>query len=294
MAAMHLSTGIAALLISTGALLFGGKALAQEQAKAPEQEQDSPPIAAVYKAHEVSFQYHSSRQFYACHELQNRVANILRALGARDDIEVSARNCDGSLIPEDPSMDPMSGRGGMDTRMDSGTDTWDRGRPYAGSTLNSNNDRGQTAQVRIRLMMPVEVTPEILAEIEKDRSRRELVSRVTRNPAAAQDPIVFAARRQEVTLSSRTIRLQPEDCGLLEQMQLNVFRKLGVRVVRKNFSCGPRESSRIAPQLTAEALLPTGALLPMPDPEKMKKRSAGSSEDPKAQPAEPEAETPSQ
>lgn len=290
MAAMHLSIGVAALLISASSLMFGGEALAQEQGQQP-QEQDSKPITAVFKAQDVSFQYRSSRQFYSCHELQNRVANILLAVGARDDIKVSARNCDGSLIPEDPSMDPMPGRDTMDTRMD--TDNWNRGRPYVGSTLNSNDARGQTAQVRVQLMMPVEMTPEIFAEIEKDKSRRELVSRVTRNPAAANDPIVFAARRQEVTLSSRTIRLRPEDCGLLEQMHVNVFRKLGVRVVRKNFSCGPRESSQIAPQLTVEALMPTGALLPMPDPEKMKKGSAAS-DDSKAEPAEPEAETPRQ
>lgn len=293
MAAMHLSSGVAALLISAGSLMFGGEVLAQEQAQeqAPTLSEESKPITAVYKAQEVSFQYSSSRQVYACHELENRVANILLAVGARDDINVSARNCDGALIPEDPSMDPMSERDRMGTR----TDTWDRGRPYTGSTFNSGSNRGQTAQVRVRLMMPVEVTPEIFAELERDKSRRELVSRVTRNPAAANDPIVFAARRQEVTLSNRTIRLQPEDCSLLEQMHVNVFRKLGVRVLRKNFSCGPRESSsRIAPQLTVETLMPTGALLPMPDPEKMKKSGSAASDDAKAEPAEAAAETPPQ
>ena len=42
-------------------------------------------------------------------------------------------------------------------------------------------------------MMPAQVTPELLKEIEKDKSRRELVSRVTGNPAAAfNDPAARA------------------------------------------------------------------------------------------------------
>ena len=114
-------------------------------------------------------------------------------------------------------------------------------------------------------MSPVAVTPEVLAEIDRDKSRRELVSRVTGNPAAAMnDPIVFAAQRQTVTLSRQTMRLEPEDCELLEQIATNVFRELDVRVVRRSSTCDARQPSAIAPQLTVEALLPTGGILPMP------------------------------
>jgi hypothetical protein len=150
------------------------------------------------------------------------------------------------------------------------SDPWGRN-GTSGSFGRPGSDRQQTIQVRVRLMMPVELTPKIQAEIDKDRSRRELVSRVTRNPAASMnDPVVFAAQRQEVTLSQRTIKLKAEDCELLQQMTTQVIRRLGVRVKDQNFTCGPRSSSRIPPQLTVEALMPTGALMPMPDPEKNK------------------------
>lgn len=263
---------VASLLISGGALMFGGEAMAQQE-----------PITAVYKAQEVSFQYRSSRQPFACHELQNRVANILLSVGARDDIDVNVRNCDVYVTSDDPFKDdPVFGRDSSDPR-----DRWNTSSGFG----DRENDRGQSAHIRIRLMMPVELTPQVLAEIEKDKSRRELISRVNRNPAAAMnEPIVFAAQRQEVTLSNnRQLRLRPEDCELLEQMAFNVFRKLDVKVVRKSFSCGPRESWKTPPQLTVEALLPTGQLLPMPDPEK-KKTAPGAAEEPKAESTEPKEE----
>lgn len=249
MSAIHLPWA-ALMLMSVSPLSFGGEANAQE------------PITAVYKTQEVSFQYRSTSHFYSCHELEQRVAVILVAVGARDDINVNVRNCDAYVMPEDSPMDMESpfGRGGMDDNRDRwGSSTGFR---HPGS------DREQSASVRVRLMMPVEVTPEVLAEIDKDKSRRELVSRVTGNPAAAlNDAIAFAAQRQEVTVTDRSRRLRAEDCELLEQMTTHVLRKLDVRVIRKSFSCGPRVSSRIPPQLVVEALLPTGALRPLPEPE---------------------------
>jgi hypothetical protein len=277
MTAMHEANAawrVATLLISGCVSMLGCEAMAQQA-----------PITAVYKAQEVSFQYRSSRQPFACHELQNRVANILLSVGARDDIDVNVRNCDVYVMSDDPFKDdPVFGRDNSDPR-----DRWNTSSGFG----NRENDRGQSAHIRIRLMMPVELTPQVLAEIEKDKSRRELISRVNRNPAAAMnEPIVFAAQRQEVTLSNnRQLRLRPEDCELLEQMAFNVFRKLDVKVVRKSFSCGPRESWKTPPQITVEALLPTGQLLPMPDPEKKKTATPGSSEEPKAEPTEPKEET---
>lgn len=226
------------------------------------------PITAVYKAQELSFQYRSSNRFYPCHELEHRVAVILVAVGARDDINVKARNCDAFMLDtNDNNIDPMTGRDSMDP--------FERDRFGTSARFGrSDNRREQYASVRVQLMMPVKVTPQILKEIEKDKSRRELVSRVTGNLAAAfNEPIIFEAQRQEVTLSQRTIKLRPEDCELLDQMSNSVFRRLDVKVLRRSFSCGPRDSaSRIPPQLVAEALLPTGSLLPMPDPEKEKQK----------------------
>jgi hypothetical protein len=247
------------------------------------------PITAVYKVQEISLHYTLPRQFQACHELQNRVANILLAVGARDDIKVDVRNCDAYMVGDDDMMDPLPGRSSSDP-FNRSDDPFDRGDPFNRSSSTFRNpasERRQQALVRIRLQMPAEVTPALLKEIERDKSRRELVSRVTRNPAAAMnDPIVFEAQRQEVTLNSRTVRLQPEDCELLEQMGNQLFRKLNIKVTRRTASCGPRDSTRIPPQMTVEALLPTGKIVPMPDPEKQKKSGAGPAEEPPAPTAE--------
>jgi hypothetical protein len=251
---------------------------------------DNQPITAVYKAQELSFQYRGSTRFYPCHELEHRVAVILVAVGARDDISVKARNCDAFMLDTDTNIDPVTGRESIDP--------FERDRFDASARYGRTNSgrRDQYVSVRVQLMMPVQVTPQILKEIEKDKSRRELVSRVTGNMAAAfNEPVIFEARRQEVTLSQRTIKLRAEDCELLEQMSNSVLRRLDVKVLRRSFSCGPRDSaSRIPPQLVAEALLPTGALLPMPNPEKEKQKEsekAGAAEPPAAEPAQPAPET---
>jgi hypothetical protein len=279
-AILGLRTGAAWALMAVSPLALGAEPGANE------------PITAVYKAQEVSFQYRSSNRFYPCHELEHRVAVILVAVGARDDITVKARNCDAFMIDNgNNNIDPMTGRDNMDPFE---RDRWGTSSSRFGRT---NDRREQYASVRVQLMVPVQVTPQVLKEIEKDKSRRELVSRVTGNMATAfNDPVIFEAKRQEVTLSQRTIRLRAEDCELLDQMSNSVFRKLNVKVLRRSFSCGPRDSeSRIAPQLVAEALLPTGSLLPMPDPEKEKEKEKGSAvpEQPAAEPAAP-AEPPPQ
>lgn len=264
-------------LLSAVSLMLTGTALADA------------PVTAVYKVQELSFNYQLPRQFQACHELRTRVANILLAVGARDDIKVDVRNCDAYVVGDDDMMDPLPGRASSDPF--DRADPFERNDPFnrSSSTFrNSASERRQSAHIRIRLQMPVEMTPAVMKEIDKDKSRRELISRVTRNPVAAMnDPIVFEAQRQEVTLSSRTVRLQPEDCELLEQMSTQLFRKLDVKVTGRTASCGPRDSSRIPPQMSVEALLPTGRLAAMPDPEKQKKSGAGPSDDPSAKPAEP-------
>lgn len=253
-------------LLSAVSLVLAGTALAE----APS------PVTAVYKVQEVSFQYRLPRYSQPCHDLQARVANILLAVGARDDIKVDVRNCDAYMIGDDDIMDPtMSGRSDPFNRS---SDPFERNNDPFGrnssSFGNSGNDRRQSALIRIRMQMPVEMTPEVMKEVEKDKSRRELVSRVTRNPSAAMnDPVLFEAQRQEVTLSSKTMRLKPEDCELLDQMSSQLFRKLNLKVTRRTTSCGPRDSSRIPPQMDVEALLPTGRIAVVADPEKAKRKT---------------------
>ena len=80
-------------------------------------------------------------------------------------------------------------------------------------------------------MVPVVITPEILDEVERDKARRALVSRVQGNKSAVlDDPIFFAAERREVKLSHDTIELEPIDCELLDQMTRTVFRQLDMKV----------------------------------------------------------------
>lgn len=268
-------------LLSAAAVMLTGTTLADE------------PVTAVYKVQEVSFQYRLPRYSQPCHDLQARVANILLAIGARDDIKVDVRNCDAYMIGDDDMMDPLPGRS---------SDPFNRADPFersndpfnrSSSTFrNPASERRQSAQIRIRLQMPVEMTPAVMKEVEKDKSRRELISRVTRNPGAAMnDPILFEAQRREVTLSSKTVRLKPEDCELLEQMSSQVFRKLDVKVTRRTASCGPGDSSRIPPQMDVEALLPTGRIAVVADPEKQKRKTVVEpTDDPATTPAAPAAE----
>jgi hypothetical protein len=119
-------------------------------------------------------------------------------------------------------------------------------------------------------MMPVEVTPGIVEEVERDKARRELVSRVQGNRnAAMNDAIFFPAERQTVELSHDTIDLEAIDCELLEQLSMAVFRKLDLKVTNRSLACDPRERSYINPSLTVEALLPVGWQQPVKEKKKV-------------------------
>jgi hypothetical protein len=204
-------------------------------------------VAAVLKTHEVRFVYRSLVNVLACDELRNHIATILRALGARDDVQVRIHDCQIVVIPDD--IEPP----------------WDRSnREYPRDIFRDRDfDQRQTSNVRVQVMFPIEATPQVLAEIEKDKSRRDLISRVTGDPAVAlNDAIVFPAERKQITLSQGTIRLRPEHCELLEQMIPTVFRELGIKVVHRQLGCDRYGRSRLAPKLTVEVLWPVGAPVP--------------------------------
>jgi hypothetical protein len=202
------------------------------------------PIPAVWKEHQLSFNYTSSIAVYACKALTGRVADLLRAVGARDDIKVSANNCDATLTPASPGVVGPSGR--ISRPVSS---------PYPEARLDTSGR--QSVFLHVTLMMPTQVTPEVLVELEKDKQRRELVARVSGNPAARfNDPVMFAAERQEVTLSQKTVGLEPEECELLDQMSTTVFRELGVNVVRKRTNCDRTRPSLTPPELVVESLMP--------------------------------------
>lgn len=253
------------VLAATASVAASGALFAQQDPAA----QQLPPgqVPAVLKSREVNFTYRSTSSPLACDELRNRVATILREVGARDDVQVTARECEAFLTPNSrapsrsgptvsgtfepssggPLTDPYSSRTSDRMRM-TRADQYDR---Y----------RSQTTPVHIRVMMPAIITSETLDEVEKDKARRALISRVQGNQAAAlDDPIFFAAERREVALSHETIELEPVDCELLEQMTRSVFRQLDLKVTSQALSCDPR--SHFNPHLTVEALLPVGYLMP--------------------------------
>src|SRR5688572_5024801 len=189
------------LLAAAGSLIAGSAATAAEQ------------VAAVLKTHEVRFVYRSLVNVLACDELRDQIATILRALGARDDVQVRINDCQIVVIPDE--IEPP----------------WDRSnREYPRDIFRDRDfDQRQTSHVRVQVMFPIEATPQVLAQIDKDKSRRDLISRVTGDPAAAlNDPIVFPAERKQLTLPRGTIRLRPEHCELLEQMIPTVFRELDI------------------------------------------------------------------
>lgn len=276
-------------LLTASALALSGAVLAQEQEQAPqEQAEPDPPqllpreddglpagqIPAVLKARDANFVYRSSTRQLSCDQLRQRIANIMRALGARQDVEVRADDCESFIDPTQISDPGRMGRGSqnsMDPFDRSASSPLDRARSSRSDL--SDRNRSQSTPVRIKLMMPVEVTADIVEEVERDKARRELVSRVQGNRnAAMNDAIFFPAERKEVELSHDTIDLEPIDCELLEQLSMGVFRKLDLKVTNRSLSCDPRERSYINPSLTVEALVPVGFQLPV----KQKRKVEGS------------------
>ena len=273
-------------LLTASALAMNGAVLSQEQEPAPqEQAEPDPPqlvpredgglaagqIPAVLKAREASFVYRSSTRLLTCDQLRQRIGNIMRAVGARQDVEVRANDCQSFV---DPTV--MSDPGRMGRSSQNPTDPFDRSssspldRARSPRSDLSDRNRSQSTSVRIRLMMPVEVTPGIVEEVERDKARRELVSRVQGNRnAAMNDAIFFPAERQTVELSHDTIDLEAIDCELLEQLSMAVFRKLDLKVTNRSLACDPRERSYINPSLTVEALLPVGWQLPVKEKKKV-------------------------
>ena len=108
-------------------------------------------------------------------------ANVSRSscvpLGARQDVEVRAHECE-SFIDPTHTTDPnrMDRQNPMDPWNRSSSSPLDRARSPRSDLTDRN--RSQSTPVRIQLMMPVEVTADIVEEVEKDKARRELVSRV--------------------------------------------------------------------------------------------------------------------
>jgi hypothetical protein len=236
-------------------------ALAATSARAATDE----PVAAVWKERQALFSYRGMLTAYPCGVLQNRIALILATVGARPDVEVTVVNCDfpdASTVAAggiaSPTRNPRGPAGAYSTGAIDGADAgWSQTASGSGSYRRAQPR--QVADVRVRLSMPAAMTPELIAELETDRKRRELITRVTGDVRPLyDDPIPFMAQRQVVTLSRETVDLEPADCELLDQMSSTLLRELGIRVVRRGYTCDRSWRSRITPTLEVEALVAVG------------------------------------
>lgn len=224
------------------------------------------PVVAVWKERQLRFSYLGFMAVYPCHVLQNRIARVLNAVGARPDLQVTLTHCDASFAS--PTVVAGDDAGGPHNPSGSLPGAWPTGpsRDGAGRLLNTSEsgpgayrrtEPRQVVDVQVQLSMPAAMTQEVIAELKADRKRRELIARVTGDPLPLfADPIAFAAQRKAVTLSHETTGIEAADCELLDQMASSVFRTLGVRIVRRGYTCDRTWVSRIRPTLDVEALVP--------------------------------------
>jgi hypothetical protein len=91
-------------------------------------------------------------------------------------------------------------------------------------------------RVRIKAALPREVTPELLAELERSAAKRELVARVRGETTVINNPEAgFPASWQELRIESgRLTRIQDGDCELMAQLVPQVLEPLGVRVAEES------------------------------------------------------------
>lgn len=205
-------------------------------------EQEPVPVPVVWKERELYFSYRSSKAIYSCSALQGRVASILLAVGARPDLEVTVQNCSVSPVVADVTTSDRT-RWGWENR--------------PASVVSRRDERQQVVDVVARVSMPVEMTPDVIAEMRADKSRRELISRSTGNPLPRfDDPIPFTAQKGVVTLSRETLGLEAAECELLDQLAASTFRVLDIRVVQRSYNCDRSQVSHIPPTLRVEAFVP--------------------------------------
>jgi hypothetical protein len=116
--------------------------------------------------------------------------------------------------------------------------------------------------VRIVARVPVEATPEVLAQLESEAGKRELVARV-KGVSPEEATAQFPAIRKRVLLEQDPLGdLQAGDCELVEQLRDRVFPKLGLKVVEDRTQCSPRQLTLGSIHTVVEVLEP----VPTPAP----------------------------
>ena len=111
---------------------------------------------------------------------------------------------------------------------------------------------------RIRVAVPAAVTPELLAQLEAEKSKRELIAKAQGHGAVVDVATAqFPAQRQVVEfVGRRKDRIDDGDCELLEQLLPQVLEPLGVREApgSSRLRCVPRQAQVGSVQLRLESL----------------------------------------
>jgi hypothetical protein len=177
---------------------------------------DNAAVNAVWVDKDLSFTYMGFTSHYSCGGIQDKVAYVMKQLGARPGYKVTVAGC---LNGSGPEIMP---------------------------------------RVRVRAALPREATPEVLAELARDRSTRELAARAQGKPAAAADEATaqFPATWRTVTFEGTPIsEVQDGDCELMEQLTREVLLPMGVREVKgSKLDCVPHQVPLNAVNLKLQVL----------------------------------------
>ncbi len=109
--------------------------------------------------------------------------------------------------------------------------------------MNPRHGAEWTPMLNMVVAMPREATPEMLAEVTQDASKRELAAKaggkvVPTAEAAAE----FPARIRRIDFrDSPSGLVEPGDCELVEQLRDQVFVPLGAKVVESRMNCVPHQ-----------------------------------------------------
>lgn len=117
--------------------------------------------------------------------------------------------------------------------------------------------------VRVVAAFPAAATPELLARLAGEASKRALAARAAGKPEpVAEATATFPARARRVEFKSggsSAHALQDGDCELMEQLRDRAFGTLGVTVIEDRIHCVPRQVSIGAVRMTVEVLEPVPA-----------------------------------
>lgn len=117
-------------------------------------------------------------------------------------------------------------------------------------------DMSGTARFNITLESPIEATPENVQALTRYSAEQELIARARGETlATAADLPRFPAQWKTVSfVRDNSMRLDPGDCELVQQLRREILPRLSVQIVRDNLRCSPYGNIG-RPRLTVSALV---------------------------------------